>query len=223
MVLIVKGIGIVIKALVEVFLEFSCFFNDATDAGNLISGSSVFSESSLSIWNFTVPVLLEPGLENFERYFAILWDECNCAIATMQSYNCFSLAIFNILSLCLNFASLISLCPGLFLHGFFLFWTLHNLDWLTISFCMWWKFSTIISSKVFSHPSFSSSFSGTPIIQKLSCLILSQKSLKLSLVLFSLFTFFCSFAVISTTLSSSLLIHSSASNILLLISSRACF
>ena len=51
-VLIVKGIGIVIKALVEVFLEFSCFFNDATDAGNLISGSSVFSESSLNTWKF---------------------------------------------------------------------------------------------------------------------------------------------------------------------------
>ena len=124
LVLTVKGIGIVIKALVEVFLELSCFFNDPTDVGNLIFGSSVFSELSLNIWNFTVPALLKPGLENFERYFAILGDECNCAVAKMQSYNCFSLAIFNILSLCLNFASLISLCPGLFLRGFFLFWTL---------------------------------------------------------------------------------------------------
>ena len=132
LVLTVKGIGIVIKALVEVFLELSCFFNDPTDVGNLIFGSSVFSELSLNIWNFTVPALLKPGLENFERYFAILGDECNCAVAKMQSYNCFSLAIFNILSLCLNFASLISLCPGLFLRGFFLFWTLCITwtDWL---------------------------------------------------------------------------------------------
>ena len=66
----VKGFGIVNKAEVNVFLEFSYFFDDPTDVGNLISGSSAFSKSSLNIWDFTVHVLLKPGLENFEHYFA---------------------------------------------------------------------------------------------------------------------------------------------------------
>ena len=65
----VKGFDIVNKAKVDVFLEFSCFSDDPTDVGNLISGSSVFSKTSLNIWKFTVPVLLKPGLENFEHYF----------------------------------------------------------------------------------------------------------------------------------------------------------
>ena len=66
----VKVFGIVNKAKVDVFLEFSCFFYDATDVGNLISGSSAFSKSSLDIWKFSVHVLLKPSLENFEHYFA---------------------------------------------------------------------------------------------------------------------------------------------------------
>jgi len=66
----VKGFGIVNKAEVDVFLEFSCFFHDRTDVGNLISGSSAFSKSSLNIWEFWVHVLLKPGLENFEHYSA---------------------------------------------------------------------------------------------------------------------------------------------------------
>ena len=65
----VKGFGIVNKAEINVFLELSCFFNDLADVGNLISGSSVFSKSSLNIWKFTVHVFLKPGLENFEHYF----------------------------------------------------------------------------------------------------------------------------------------------------------
>ena len=69
-ILTVQGFGIVSKAKVDVFLELSCFFNDPTDVGNLISGSSVFSKSSLNIWKFSVHVLLKAGLENFERYFA---------------------------------------------------------------------------------------------------------------------------------------------------------
>ena len=68
----VKGFGIVNKTEVDVFLEFSCLFYDLTDVSNLISGSSAFSKSNLSIWKFTVHVLLKPGLENFEHYFAIL-------------------------------------------------------------------------------------------------------------------------------------------------------
>ena len=66
----VKGFDIVIKAEVDLFLELSCFSYDSVDVGNLISGSSVFSKSSLNIWKFTVYILLKPGLENFEHYFA---------------------------------------------------------------------------------------------------------------------------------------------------------
>ena len=76
----VKGFGIVSKAEVDVFLEFSCFIYDPVDVGNLISGSSAFSQSSLNIWKFSVHVLLKPSLENFEHYFASVWDECNCVV-----------------------------------------------------------------------------------------------------------------------------------------------
>ena len=68
----VKGFGIVNKAKVDVFLELFCFFDVPPDVGNLISGSSAFSKSNLNIWKFTVHVLLKPGLENFEHYFASL-------------------------------------------------------------------------------------------------------------------------------------------------------
>ena len=64
----IKGIGIVHKAEVDVFLELSCFFNDPTDVSNLISGFSAISKSSLNIWKLTVHVLLKPGLENFEHH-----------------------------------------------------------------------------------------------------------------------------------------------------------
>ena len=68
-ILTVKGFGIVNKAEVDIFLELSCFLDDPVDAGNLISGSSAFSKTSLNIRKFTVHVLLKPGLENFEHYF----------------------------------------------------------------------------------------------------------------------------------------------------------
>ena len=68
----VKGFGIVNKAEIDVFLELSCFFDGPTDVGNLISGSSAFSKSSSNIWKFSVHILLKPGLENFEHYFASL-------------------------------------------------------------------------------------------------------------------------------------------------------
>ena len=64
----VKGFGIVNKAEIDVFLELSCFFYDPVDVGNLISGSSAFSKSSLDIWKFTVHILLKPGLENSKHY-----------------------------------------------------------------------------------------------------------------------------------------------------------
>ena len=66
---IAKGFGIVNKAEIDVFLERSCFFHDTADVGNLISGSSALSKTSLNIWKFTVHVLLKSGLENFEHYF----------------------------------------------------------------------------------------------------------------------------------------------------------
>ena len=76
----IKGFGIVNKVELDLFLELSRFFDDTTDAGNLISSSSAFSKSSLNIWKFTIHVLLNPGLENFEHYFASMWDECNCGV-----------------------------------------------------------------------------------------------------------------------------------------------
>ena len=76
----VKGFGIINEAEVNVFLKFSCFSYYPMDIGDLISGSSAFSKTSLIIWKFTVHVLLKPGLENFEHYFASVWDECNCAV-----------------------------------------------------------------------------------------------------------------------------------------------
>ena len=76
----VKGFVVVNKAEVDVFQELSCFFNDPADVGNLISGFSAFSKSSLNIWKFTVHVRLKPGLENFEHYFTSVRDECNCVV-----------------------------------------------------------------------------------------------------------------------------------------------
>ena len=87
----VKGFGIVNKAEIDVFLELSCFFDDPADFGNLISGSSAFSKTSLSIWKFTVHVLLKPGLENFEHYFTRMGDGCNCVVVC---------AFFGIVFLC---------------------------------------------------------------------------------------------------------------------------
>ena len=80
----VKCFGIVNKAEVDIFLEFSCFFYDPTDVGNLISGSSAFSKSNLNICKFLVPVRLKPCLENFEHYFASMWDECKRICLSMQ-------------------------------------------------------------------------------------------------------------------------------------------
>ena len=65
-----KGFGVVNKTEVEVFMELFCCFHDTTDVDNLISGSFAFSKSSLNIWKFTVHIVLKPGLENFEHYFA---------------------------------------------------------------------------------------------------------------------------------------------------------
>ena len=66
MIYTIKGFGVVNKVEVDVFLELSCFFSDPLDVGNLISGFSAFSKSNLNIWKFLVPIVLKPGLENFE-------------------------------------------------------------------------------------------------------------------------------------------------------------
>ena len=76
----VKGFCIVKKAEIDVFLELFHFFDDPMDVANLISGFSAFSKTSLNVQKFMVHILLKPGLENFEHYFASMWDECNCAI-----------------------------------------------------------------------------------------------------------------------------------------------
>ena len=76
----VKGFGIVNKPEIDVFLELSYFVDDPADVDILLSGSSTFSETSLYIWKLIVYILLKPGLENFEHYFASVWDECNCAV-----------------------------------------------------------------------------------------------------------------------------------------------
>ena len=75
-----KGFAIVDKAEVDGFLELSCFFDDPADIGNLNSGSSAFSKTSLNIWKFSVHVLLKTGLQNFKHHFTSMWDECNCAV-----------------------------------------------------------------------------------------------------------------------------------------------
>ena len=109
----VKGFGIVNKAEIDVFLELSCFFDDPADVGNLISGSSAFSKTSLNIWKFMVYVLLKPGLENFEHYISSVWDECNCAVV----WAFFGIAfpwdwnenwLFPVLWLLLNFPNLLA-------------------------------------------------------------------------------------------------------------------
>ena len=74
MVYTIKGFGIVNKVEVDVFLELSCFSVHPTDIGNLISGSSAFSKTSLNIWKFTVHVLLKPGFEKFKHYFTTMFS-----------------------------------------------------------------------------------------------------------------------------------------------------
>ena len=86
-----QGFGIINTTEIDIFLEVSCFFNDPTDGGNLISASSAFSKTNLYIWKFTVHVLLKPCLENLEHYFTSMWDECKCAVVWV---------FFGIASLC---------------------------------------------------------------------------------------------------------------------------
>ena len=121
---------------------------------------------------------------------------------------CFSLAVFIMYYLCLIFVNLINMCLGVFHLGFILFWTLW-VSWtlVIISFPILGKFSTIMSSSIFSWSFFFSS--GTPMIQMLGCLTLSKRSLRLSPLLLILFSFILSASFISTIISSTSLILSS--------------
>ena len=76
----VNSFSVVNDAEIDVLLEFPCLFYDLTNVGNLMSGSSAFSKSSLNIWKFLVHILLKPCLENFEHYFPSMWDECSCTV-----------------------------------------------------------------------------------------------------------------------------------------------
>ena len=209
-----------------VFLGYISPFNISCKAGLMVLSSLNFY---LSEKLFISPSILKEMLAGYGNLgcrffpFSTLNISCHSRLACNVSVErssvkrkgfplyvtcCFSLAAFNILSLALVFVTLINMCLGMFLLGFILYGTLcASWTWLTISFSMWGKFSTIISSKIFSYPFFFSSSSGTPMIQMLVCLILSQRSLRLSSVLFILFTLFCSSEVISTILSSSSLIQ----------------
>ena len=127
-----------------------------------------------------------------ERSAVILMGIPLCVIC------CFSLAAFNICSLCLIFVNLINICLEVFHLGFILFGTLWvSWTWVIISFSILGKFSTIISSRIFSWSSFLSSSSGTPIIRMLERFILSWRSLRLSLFLLIHFSFFLSDSFIS--------------------------
>ena len=97
----VKVFGIANKAEIYVSLEFPCFFDDTVVVGNLVSGSSAFSKTSLNIWKFMLHILLKPGLENFEHYFATVWDECNCAVVwAFSGIAKLSLSCDNLLTVC---------------------------------------------------------------------------------------------------------------------------
>ena len=76
----VKGFSIVNKAEIDVFLELSCFFDDPVYVGNLISGTSAFSKSSLYIWKFSFHVLLKPSLKEFKHNLSGMWNECSCMV-----------------------------------------------------------------------------------------------------------------------------------------------
>ena len=90
---IVKGFSVVNEEEVDVFLEFSCFFDDPMDVGNLISGSSTFSKYSLYTWKFTVHILLKPGLEDFEHDLASMWNEWNCVVVWIFLWHWLSLGL----------------------------------------------------------------------------------------------------------------------------------
>ena len=102
MIYTVKGFSVVNEAEVDVFLGFSSFFYDPVNVSNLISGSFAFSKSSLCIWKFSVHILLKPSLKNFGKYFASMWNECNCVAVWTLAWPFFGIGMK------LNFSSLVT-------------------------------------------------------------------------------------------------------------------
>ena len=145
----VEGFGVVNKAQIDVSLELYCFFNDPTDIGNVISGSSAFSKTSFNIWKFLVHLLLKPGLENFEHYLTSVWDECNFAvvwaffgIALLRNWN--ENRLFPVLWPLLSFPNLLAYWVQHFGNIIFFFSDLKYLNWNISSRI--WNISTGISS-----------------------------------------------------------------------------
>ena len=85
----IKKLNVANETEVDGFLEFSCFFHDPVDFGNLISGSSAFSKFNLHIWKFLVHMLLKPSLKDFEHYFASMWNKCNCPYFSINYFTLF--------------------------------------------------------------------------------------------------------------------------------------
>ena len=112
----VKGFGIVSEAEVDSFMEFSCFFCDPTVVENLISASSAFSKFSLNIWELLVHILLKPSLENFEHYFASIWNECNHVVVWTFFWIAESfLKPFLCSAVCKRVSFYVSICSGVWL------------------------------------------------------------------------------------------------------------
>ena len=118
----IKGFDVVNKAEIDASLELFCFFDAPADVGNLISGSSAFSKTSLNICKFMVHILLRAGLENFEHYFTSMWDECNCAVVYLNVGNSCRDSSFHLTSgiviICYyTHGSHFEICPGVEWNG----------------------------------------------------------------------------------------------------------
>ena len=162
-----------------ILLTFAClksFFISPSILNEILARYGKLGCLFLPFCTLTISHHFFSGLQSF------CWKiSCQVHGVSLDVTCCFSLAVFNILSLCLVFVSLISMCLGIFLLGFILYGTLcASWTWLTISFSVLGEFSTIISSRIFSYPFSFSSSSGSLIIQMVLHLILSQRSLRLS-------------------------------------------
>ena len=110
-------LSIVNTVEVDIFLEFSCFFCDPVDVGHLISDSSAFSKFSLNTWKFSVHVLLKPGVENFEYYFASIWNEWSCVVVWIFfGVKVFSNYLLVLITLHVSILEYTTLCKKSYMH-----------------------------------------------------------------------------------------------------------